>query len=91
MTTGSDQRCPSCGNTVPAELGQHAESLVSGSVTCPHCGATVGLRDDQTAAEPGDVARAAAAPPGRPEGTEDFSGNETFEGLVDELEGKPQT
>ena len=36
----------------------------------------------------GDYAEAAAAPPGRTEGTDEFAGNETIEGLTEELDEK---
>jgi hypothetical protein len=86
-------RCPSCGNEVPYETGQHAQTPSAGLVTCPHCGASVTL--DKPGAEPDDagepagaVERAEAAPPGRTEGRETFAGEETVEGVMDELEEK---
>ncbi len=88
----ADQRCPNCGEELPPELGQHATNLVSDSVTCPHCGASVhlgGEGDQQpTDGAGGDVERAAAAPPGRTEGDTSFSGHEDLEGVADELERK---
>jgi endogenous inhibitor of DNA gyrase (YacG/DUF329 family) len=89
MAEISERQCPECGNVVPSELGQHAESLVSGSVTCPHCGASVTLGEGAADESGGDVERAASAPPGRSEKTETFSGQETAEGLADELKHKP--
>lgn len=84
----ADQTCPSCGREVPSELGQHAGDLVSALVTCPHCGSQVTLRKQEAAAA-GDVPQAGAAPPGRSEGTEAFSGQETLGDLADELRNKP--
>lgn len=89
MTVG--QTCPSCGEELPAELGQHARNLLTGTVDCPHCGASVDLRsgpgEQPGAAEGAETAD--AAPPGRPEGEASFSGQETIEGLADELDDKP--
>ncbi len=79
--------CPSCGKDLPSELGQHAPDLVSALVTCPHCGAQVTLREGAVETPSGDY-EDAAAPPGRTEGTESFSGNETFGELKEELEEK---
>ncbi len=61
------ETCPSCGTTLPEELGQHADDLVSARVTCPECGAAVTLRegpDDEAAS--GDYERAEAVPPAAP-------------------------
>ena len=80
--------CPNCGKDLPSELGQHAPDLVSALVTCPHCGAEVTLREGAVESPSGDYEAAAAAPPGRTEGTETFAGNETFDELKQELEEK---
>jgi uncharacterized Zn finger protein (UPF0148 family) len=75
----ADQRCPSCGEPLPEELGQHALTPTSGLVRCPSCGETVTLE------------RAADSAGG--EGEEYFAGEETIEGVMDELsekEGGPQ-
>jgi endogenous inhibitor of DNA gyrase (YacG/DUF329 family) len=89
VSVDDDLRCPNCGNSVPPELGQHAQNLLSGTVTCPHCGASVPLRQNADEEPTGDVERATAAPPGRPEGIESFSGEETAEGVAEELRNKP--
>jgi hypothetical protein len=86
----AEQVCSSCGNELPSELGQHAASLASGLVTCPHCGESVALREDGAEAASGDFQRAAAAPPGKPEAAESFSGSESIGGVADELKGKPE-
>lgn len=81
-------RCPKCGNEVPDEIGQHAAGLVRGTVDCPHCGASVNLRDEGDAGSD-DVERAAAAPPGRTEGGESFAGEESVPAVAEELRDKP--
>ena len=84
------QTCPSCGTEIPAALGQHADNLVTGLVTCPKCGASVTLRegpDDEPVS--GDYERADAAPPGRTEGADTFSGAETIEELADDVKDEP--
>jgi endogenous inhibitor of DNA gyrase (YacG/DUF329 family) len=85
-----DRRCPSCGETVPAEEGQHAENLVSGQVRCPHCGEQVILESEARGEQGGSGDRAEAAPPGQHEDGDAFSGEETMEGLAEELRDKPQ-
>lgn len=89
----ADQRCPNCGAELPRELGQHALTPSAGVVECPSCGAHVTL-DKVGAREPddeqrnvGDVERAGAAPPGQ-SGPEEFSGEETVEGVMGEIEEK---
>ena len=89
MTATGDVQCPRCDQTTPSESGWHAGSMVSAKVECPHCGESVALRQEKAADATGDVERAEAAPPGRAEGTESFSGNESFTELVEELRDKP--
>lgn len=91
----ADQRCPNCGNELPEELGQHALTLQSGLVQCPHCGETVTL-DKPGAPESDDEARASDDVPradetvGGEEGAPDeFSGQDTIEGVKEEIEDKP--
>ncbi len=84
----ADYICPNCGKDLPSELGQHAPDLVSALVTCPHCGAEVTLREGAVETPSGDYEPAAAAPPGRAEGTETFAGNETLDQLKQELQDK---
>lgn len=86
----ADYICPNCGKDLPGALGQHATGLVSALVTCPHCGAQVTLREGAVESPSADYEEAAAAPPGRTEGTETFAGSETFEGLTEELREKDQ-
>jgi predicted RNA-binding Zn-ribbon protein involved in translation (DUF1610 family) len=80
--TGVAQTCPSCGAEIPEETGQHAVVPLAGVVTCPSCGATVRL--DRSGAD----AAAAAAEPDVAGDTEFFSGHETIDGVMDELEDK---
>lgn len=85
----ADTTCPNCGAELPSELGQRATSPTSGLVRCPSCGAGVTLREDAEQAGTARPERAAAAPPGRTEGRETFSGEETLDGVMDELRDKP--
>jgi DNA-directed RNA polymerase subunit RPC12/RpoP len=76
------ETCPNCGADLPPELGQHALTPVSRLVQCPTCGENVTLtkpaEDDEAARAP-DVAGETAT----------FSGEETVEGVMDELGDKP--
>lgn len=85
--------CPSCGNELPSDVGQHAATPSAGVVVCPHCGShvmldKVGAEADDALEPKGPVERAAAAPPGRTEGRETFAGEETVEGVMEELSEK---
>ena len=81
------QTCPNCGESLPEELGQHALTPVSGLVRCPSCGETVTLEHAAEADDEGGV-------PGADEGMSDtvrdtyFSGEETVEGVMEELSEK---
>lgn len=86
----AEQTCTSCGAPLPPELGQHAVAPVSGLVECPSCGAQVELarnaaggggEDDASQGAGTDVPDTAGEP-------ETFSGEETVEGVMDELERK---
>jgi endogenous inhibitor of DNA gyrase (YacG/DUF329 family) len=81
--TGS---CPNCGAELPPELGQHALTPVSGLVQCPTCGENVRLgdADDET-----DVPRSKKSVGGESGAPESFSGEETIECVMEELEDKP--
>ncbi len=68
--------CPSCG----AAIAQH--DIRADVALCPSCG-------DKLSREPtGDVERAEAAPPGRTEGREEFAGEETVAGVMEEIREK---
>ena len=77
------ETCPNCGSDLPPELGQHALTPVSGLVRCPTCGETVTLtkpaaEDDDGSGTP-DVAGESST----------FSGEDTVEGVMEELKQKP--
>jgi uncharacterized Zn finger protein (UPF0148 family) len=98
----ADQRCPNCGRDLPGGLGQHSLALVSGLVTCPHCGAEVKLERGDSASpreEPPDGAGDKPSSPGieapRPFGRtkqsdrgESFSGHESIPGVMKEIARK---
>jgi hypothetical protein len=84
--------CPSCGQPLPEGAGQHAVVPSAGIVDCPSCGARVdtaagtvveGVSPEGRAEEQG----VAPIPEGAPES---FSGDETVEGVMDEIEQKEQ-
>lgn len=56
------EHCPDCGNPLSDELGQYSEDLLTGTVTCPHCGATVELPAEP--AEPAPAGRSSPDAPG---------------------------
>jgi hypothetical protein len=70
------KQCPECNGELPEELGQHSVAPLSGLVTCPHCGAQVSL-DKPAGAEGAEGGH-----------KESFSGHETLEGVMDEVDGK---
>jgi uncharacterized Zn finger protein (UPF0148 family) len=79
----AEQRCPNCGATLPEEQGQHALTPTSGLVTCPTCGEAVHLERPETSA-------ATADDEGAGEHREHFSGEETVEGVMEEIERKEE-
>lgn len=89
------RRCPSCGEELPDELGQHALTPQAGLVQCPHCGETVTLDKPGTpdsedeARATGDVPRADETVGGEEGAPESFSGEVTIEGVKDEIADKP--
>jgi hypothetical protein len=85
--------CPSCGQPLPEGAGQHAVVPSAGIVDCPSCGARVdvaarvvveGVSAEGRAEEQG----VAPIPEGEPES---FSGEETVEGVMEEIEEKEQS
>ena len=90
----AEQICPNCGAEVPRETGQHATTPSAGVVRCPSCGATVtldkpGAAAGQQAAEPSaDVPRAPEARGGETSGEDYFSGEETVDGVMNEVREK---
>jgi transcription elongation factor Elf1 len=90
----AQQRCPNCGAEVPVQTGQHATSPSAGVVQCPNCGANVTLQKpgaepgQQTAPRSSDVPRASQTGGGQASGEDYFSGEETIEGVMDEVREK---
>ena len=81
----AEQTCSNCGAALPSELGQHALTPVSGLVQCPRCGQNVTLEGPGTPRTPiGD-----AEVPDTSGEPESFSGEETMEGVMEELADKP--
>jgi ribosomal protein S27AE len=76
------ETCPNCGADLPPELAQHALTPVSGLVQCPTCGENV------TLAKPAEEGEATGAPDVAG-ATGAFSGEETVEGVMEELSDKP--
>jgi hypothetical protein len=82
------ETCPSCGNELPPELGQHTTAPLSGLATCPHCGAEVHVSKASTAGEGARSEEARETFTGDEESAS-FAGHESVEGLKKELEDKP--
>lgn len=83
----ADQTCPECGQSLPSELGQHSTAPLSGLASCPSCGAEVHLDKPASGASADEGARIET--PGATEGDpESFSGHETVEGAMQEVEDK---
>ena len=85
--------CPSCGEPLPAGAGQHAVVPSAGIVDCPNCGARVDMSTGRISHGVSTEGRAeeqggAPIPDGAPES---FSGEETVEGVMDEIEQKEQS
>jgi len=75
--------CPSCGNEIPEEAGQHAVVPSAGVVDCPHCGARVTLPTPGSAEQDRPV---------EVEGRDvQFAGHETVEGVMEEIKEKEQS
>jgi len=87
----AEQRCPNCGAELPPELGQHALQPETGLVQCPSCGEKVELErpkgpDSDVSA---DVPRSTETVGGESGAPESFSGEDTVEGVMEELKEKP--
>jgi endogenous inhibitor of DNA gyrase (YacG/DUF329 family) len=95
VSAAAEARCPECGAELPRETGQHAPTPSAGLVECPACGARVTLEKvgsrepEDDARGSGDVPRAAQSVGGEEGAPEAFSGEETIEGVMDELAQKP--
>jgi uncharacterized Zn finger protein (UPF0148 family) len=88
--------CPNCGAELPQAEGQHALSPSAGTIECPTCGATVTLEGPPGAeggppreGPAGDAAVTTEASLAATERHDYFSGEETIEGVMDELDEKP--
>ncbi|HZO76657.1 MAG TPA: hypothetical protein VFB39_01335 [Solirubrobacteraceae bacterium] len=90
----AEQTCPNCGAEVPRETGQHATTPSAGVVQCPTCGASVTLdkpgadADHQAVEASGDVPRASETRGGETSGEDYFAGEETVEGVMNEVREK---
>ena len=71
------EQCPDCGNPLSGELGGYSEDLLTGTVTCPHCGAMIEL-----------TAETAEPMPGEPPGAAGAAGQLGTEPTVDGVAGK---
>jgi hypothetical protein len=85
--------CPNCGAPLPEEGGQHAVVPSAKIVDCPSCGSRVdieaglvvgGVSAEGRAEEQGGAPVAEGEP-------ESFSGEETVEGVMEEIEQKEQS
>jgi hypothetical protein len=84
--------CPNCGEALSEGVGQHAVAPDAGVVDCPSCGSRIKLETGQLetgVSREGRAEEQGAAPieSGRPE---TFSGEETVEGVMREIEEKDQ-
>jgi hypothetical protein len=85
--------CPSCGNPLPVEAGQHAVVPSAGVIDCPNCGARVSLETGRLAAgvSPAGGAEAQGGAPITEGQPNSFAGETTVEGVMDEIEDKEQS
>ncbi len=80
---------------MPSEAGQHALTPSAGVVECPNCGASVTLdkpgaeaAQQQAASPSSDVPRAPETRGAETSGGDYFAGEETVEGVMDEVREK---
>jgi predicted RNA-binding Zn-ribbon protein involved in translation (DUF1610 family) len=85
--------CPNCGRPLPDGEGQHAVVPSAGIVDCPNCGERVVLDTGETARDVSAEGRAEeqGGVPIREGEPETFSGEETVEGVMEEIEEKEQS
>jgi hypothetical protein len=85
--------CPNCGEPLPEGAGQHAVVPGADVVDCPSCGARIDVAAGMVvsgAAAEGRAEEQGAAPIAEGE-PESFSGHETVEGVMEEIEQKEQS
>jgi hypothetical protein len=84
--------CPSCGNPLPEDVGQHAVVPSAEIVDCPNCGARVSLETGKLDAgvSPEGHAEDQGGAPIPERAPESFSGETTVEGVMEEIEEKEQ-
>ena len=85
--------CPSCGRPLREGIGQHAVVPSADIVDCPNCGARVSLTTGELVSGVSREGRAeeqgvAPIQEGLPES---FSGEETVEGVMEEIDEKEQS
>jgi hypothetical protein len=84
--------CPSCGEPLPEEAGQHAVVPSADIVDCPSCGARVSLETGRLADDvsPEGHAEDQGGAPIPERAPEWFAGETTVEGVMEEIEEKEQ-
>lgn len=84
--------CPSCGQELPEEAGQHAVVPSADIVDCPNCGARVSLETGRPAAgvSPEGHAEDEGGVPIQKGLPDSFAGETTLEGVMEEIEEKEQ-
>jgi hypothetical protein len=84
--------CPSCGQPLPEGTGQHAVVPGADIVDCPSCGSRVDLSSREVVegvSAEGHAEEQGGAPISETE-PESYSGEETLEGVMEEIEEKEQ-
>jgi hypothetical protein len=76
------EQCPDCGNPLSGELGGYSEDLLTGTVTCQHCGAMIELKAET--AEP-----MLGEPPGSARAAGQFGAEQAAEGVAGKSRDDP--
>jgi uncharacterized Zn finger protein (UPF0148 family) len=84
--------CPSCGQPLLEEAGQHAVVPSADVVDCPNCGARVSLETGRLAegVSPEGGAEDQGGAPIPERAPPEFAGSTTLEGVLEEIEEKEQ-